>query len=361
MTTTPPASNDLAPLLRHLAAAQTLSQEQAQQAFDIIMDGQATDAQIGAILAALAVRPGGPTVDELTGAARAMRQRVRCVVVPTGMQVVDTCGTGGDHTGTFNISTAAALIAAGAGARIAKHGNRSVTSKSGSSQVLEALGVKLQVPDATLTHCLVEAGLCFCFAPAHHPAMKHVAAARQQLGFRTIFNLLGPLTNPAGAKRQVLGVYDPALTEPLAQVLRELGAVHAMVVHGKTIGSGDVSQGGSGLDEIATTGPTQISELKDGQITTRTLMPEDVGLEMAHIADLRVEGVEESAAAIRAILEGDAGPQRDIACLNAAAALVVAGVSPDLKQGFAAAGESLDTAAARKCLEALVKITNRAI
>ena len=246
------------PLLSQLAEGRPLGADQAYEAFETVMAGRATEAQIGSLLTALRVREGGPTVEELVGAARAMRRHATKVTVPTGTPVVDTCGTGGDHSGTFNISTAAALIAAGAGATIAKHGNRSVTSSSGSSQVLEALGVRLGVDDSVQQACLTEARICFCFAPAHHPAMKHAAPVRKQLGFRTIFNLIGPLTNPAGATRQVMGVYDPDLTEPIGRVLNELGAEHAMIVHG------------DGLDEITTTGPTRITELRDGQLTTTT-------------------------------------------------------------------------------------------
>ncbi len=334
------------PLLALLADGQTLGSEQAYEAFEHVMAGRATEAQIAALLTALRVRDGGPTTDEIVGAARAMRRHATKVTVPAGAAVVDTCGTGGDHSGTFNISTAAALIAAGAGATIAKHGNRSVTSNSGSSQVLEALGVRLGVDDAVQQRCLNEARICFCFAPAHHPAMKHAVPVRQQLGFRTIFNLIGPLTNPAGATRQVMGVYDPALTEPIAQVLMALGAEHAMVVHG------------DGLDEITTTGPTRITLLSEGKIQTQTLRPEDVGLEPVSIDALHAEGVDESAQTIRGILGGDPGPARDIAALNAGAALVVADLATDLSDGLLKACDAIDAGAAQAALEALVVITN---
>jgi anthranilate phosphoribosyltransferase len=337
---------DIPPLLRRLAAAQPLAEAQAHELFNAIMTGQATDAQIGSLLTALAVRPGGPSVEEITGAARAMRDHVTCVNVPSGVEVIDTCGTGGDHASTFNISTAAALIAAGAGAHVAKHGNRSVTSSSGSSQVLEALGVKLLVTGPTLTRCLEEARLCFCFAQAHHPAMKHAAPARQQLGFRTIFNLLGPLSNPAGAKRQLLGVFEPGLTVTLARVLQNLGATHAMIVHGE------------GLDEITLAGPSQVTRLERGSIETFTVTPEDFGLKRTPLEVLKVKNVEESAAMIRAVLAGEKGPARDIASLNAAAALVVAGQAASLPAGLQQAHHAIDTGAAKRVLEQLVQITH---
>jgi anthranilate phosphoribosyltransferase len=355
------ARMSLTAMLQQLAGGEPLSEAQAREAFSLVMSGQATGAQIGAMLMAMAVRDGGPTVDEITGAARAMREAAMKVVVPAGMEVIDTCGTGGDHTGTFNISTTAAIIAAGAGAVVAKHGNRSVTSKSGSSQVLEQLGVNLSPPEAgpeVLTRCLTEARICFCFAPAHHPAMKHAAGPRKELGFRTLFNLLGPLTNPAGAKRQVIGVYDASLTEKIAEVLKRLGTVHAMVVHGTTLGGPDVTEGGLGLDELTTTGPTRVTELKGGTITTRQLHPADLGLATATVGQLRIEGVEESAEMIRRILDGEKGPARQIAALNAAAALVVADCAKDLRMGLDLAFEAIDNGAAKRTLALLVKLTN---
>lgn len=336
----------LQPYLKTLAQGASLSQDDAYAAFEIIMTGRATDAQIGALLAAIAVRPGGPSVDEITGAARVMRQHAAAVTVPDGLDVIDTCGTGGDSAGTFNISTAAALIAAGAGAAVAKHGNRSVTSKSGSSQVLEALGVKLDVTPQTLTRCLEQARICFCFAPAHHPAMKHAIGPRKELGFRTIFNVLGPLTNPAGARRQVMGVFDEALTEPIAHVLAALGSTHAMVLHG------------SGLDEIALHGPTRISTAHNGEVTTTTIAPADLGFDATPIDALKVEGVEQSAAVIRNLLSGEKGPARDVATINAGAALLVAGIADDLKQGVQLAGEAIDSSKALAALNELIRITN---
>lgn len=337
---------DMQDLLGILAAGRPLSEPRAHEAFEHVMAGRATDAQIGGLLAMLTARPGGPTVEEITGAARAMRGRVRCVQPPPGVEVIDTCGTGGVGGVTFNVSTAAALIAAGAGAYVAKHGNRSVTSRSGSSQVLEALGVRLDVDDLTLTRCLAEARFCFCFAPAHHPAMKHAIGPRKELGFRTIFNLLGPLTNPAGARRQLIGVSGPDLTEPIARVLANLGAVHAMVVHGDH------------QDDLATTGPTRITTLRDGRITTDTITPERFGMERARLEDLMIDDAEASAAMIRAVLDGERGPARDIARLNAAAALVVAGIASDLQDGLTRAGEAIDSGTARQTLQRLIAITH---
>jgi anthranilate phosphoribosyltransferase len=348
----------LQPLLGQLVDGQPLSEQQAFDAFETIMTGQADPAQIGALLTAIACRAGGPTVDELVGAARVMRQHVAPVAVPEGIDVIDTCGTGGDHVGTFNISTTAALIAAGAGATVAKHGNRSVTSKSGSSQVLQALGVELDITPEQHTRCLTEARLSFCFAPAHHPAMKHAIGPRKALGFRTVFNVLGPLTNPAGARRQVIGVYDNALTELLAKVLKRMGAVHAMVVHGKTIASPDTTRGGGGLDEITTTGPTQITVVKNDRVETSELHPGDLGLKIASVSELQIDSIDASAKVVRSVLAGEGGPARDIAALNAAAALVVADLAGDLKEGLDQAYQAIDDGQARGVLQRLVAITN---
>jgi anthranilate phosphoribosyltransferase len=344
--------------LRQLAEAEPLNEQQAFDVFNVVMSGGASDAQIGALLASIQTRPGGPTVDEITGAARSMRQHATAVDVPKGLDVVDTCGTGGDHSGTFNISTAAAIVAAGAGATIAKHGNRSVTSKSGSSQVLEALGVKLDVDGDGLVRCLTEARICFCFAPAHHPAMKHAIGPRKELGFRTIFNVLGPLTNPAGAKRQVMGVYDDKLTEPIARVLKRLGAVHAIVVHGKSLAAPDRTEGGLGLDEITTTGPTRMTVLQNGSIETTDMHPADLGLRTASVGELRCEGVDQSAAIIREVLDGTEGPARDIVCLNAAAALLVADLAEDLPAGLEKARQAIDNGEAKATLDKLVELSN---
>jgi anthranilate phosphoribosyltransferase len=332
-------------VLRRVISADALTADEAQDVFAAIMSGHVTEAQIAALLTALAMRPTGPSAAEIIGAARAMRAVARPVPVPAGLSVIDTCGTGGDHSGSFNISTAAALVAAGAGAVIAKHGNRSVTSRSGSSQVLEELGVHLAVTDETLTRCLVEARICFCFAPAHHPAMKHVVPVRQQLGFRTIFNMLGPLTNPASATRQVLGVWSEPMTDLIASVLLQLGSVHAMVVHG------------SGLDEITTTGPTRIATVHRGSITTTTFTPQSLGIAPATADDLKAADVADSARIIRSVLGGERGPARDIVCINAAAALVVADVATDLSQGLTMAQRAIDSGAAKATLDRLIDIT----
>jgi anthranilate phosphoribosyltransferase len=284
-----------------------------------------------------------------------MRAKVAAVQVPDGLTVIDTCGTGGDAASTFNISTAAALVAAAAGrphgVAVAKHGNRSVTSRSGSSQVLETLGVRLKVAPQTLTRCLDEAGLCFCFAPMHHPAMRHAVPIRQSLGVRTIFNVLGPLTNPAGARRQVMGVFAPELTETLATVLGELGSEDAMVVCGRL---GEAGR----LDELSTGGPTRVSRLRNGGVQTSEVDPASLGLAPPPPGALQVDGPEASAAVVREVLEGRPGPARDIVVLNAAAALVVAGLAADLSAGLERAGQAIDAGEARQALDRLVAITN---
>ena len=334
--------------LAGLAKGEPLNRHQARAAFELIMTGQATDAQIGALLAAMQVRPGGPTVDEITGAAQVMREKLLPVAVPEGVEPIDTCGTGGVGGVTFNVSTTAAIIAAGAGAYVAKHGNRSVTSRSGSSQVLQALGVKLDVPVATVERCIAEARIGFCFAPAHHPAMKYAIGPRKELGFRTIFNLLGPLTNPAGARRQLIGTVSPTVADQLAHVLANLGAKRAMVVHG------------DGQDDIATTGETYIAHVDNGQVTSQTITPEQFGLARAKLGDLMIDGVEASAQAVRRVLDCESGPRRDIAALNAAGALVVAGLADDLVDALAKAQQSLDTGAAKATLQKLVDVTQAA-
>ncbi len=345
-------------LLEQLILGRPLNEQQAYQAFEQVMSGEAEQSQIAALLTAIQVRRGGGAGGEIVGAPPGLRPPPPCVAVPGDVDVIDTCGTGGDASGTFNISTAAALIAAGAGVHVAKHGNRSVTSSSGSSQVLEELGVNLQVEGDVLSRCLAEARLCFCFAPAHHPAMKYAVPVRAALGFRTIFNVLGPLTNPAGARRQVMGVFDDRLTEPIARVLDRLGSVHAMIVHGKTIARPDTTGGGGGLDEITTTGPTRITVLLNGEISTSELHPHDLDLELASVSDLRTESVAGSAEVVKGVLAGEAGPAREIAALNAAAALVVADHAADLKDGLAQARAALDDGHAQATLDKLIEITN---
>ena len=336
---------------------QTLTVDQAIEAFDLIMSGKAEPTQTAALLAMVQMR--GPTVDEIVGAATVMRRKAAIVSVPDGLTAIDTCGTGGDHAGTFNISTAAAIIAAGAGRSqgvcVAKHGNKSVTSKSGSSQVLDTLGVYLKASPTTLTRCLDQAGICFCFAPQHHPAMKHAGPVRADLGFRTIFNIVGPLTNPAGAFRQVIGVFDAKLTEPIARVLGRLGTIRAMVVHG-TIPDADGMHTDS-LDELSTCGPSRVTTLKDGQITTTEVDPTEIGLSLGHPSALKAEGPEQSAGIIRSILAGDNGAPREIASLNAAAALMVAGLADDLQDGLQMAFEAIDNGQAKAALDKLVELT----
>lgn len=335
-----------------LAGGRYLTVEQTARAFELIMTGQASPVQIASMLSMIQVR--GTSVDELTGAATVMRQKATRVTVPDGLTAIDTCGTGGDHGSTFNISTAAALVAAAVSrphnVAVAKHGNRSITSKSGSSQVLETLGVKLAVTGETQTKCLDEAGICFCFAPAHHPAMKHVMPVRQELGFRTIFNILGPLVNPAGASRQVMGVFAAGLTEPIAHVLKNLGSEHAMVVHG-------LLNDQNGLDELITSGPSQVSHLKRGEVTTYRVEPNKLGFKPGKPADLIVQDSAGSAKVIEQVLAGQAGHPRDVVCLNAAAALVVADLVLDLHEGVIAAQEAIDSGAARSVLDKLARIT----
>ena len=325
------------------ASGAPLSAEEAAAAFDAMMSGNATPAQIGGFLMALRVR--GETVDEITGAARTMRAKATGVAAPEG--AIDTCGTGGDAKGTHNISTCAAFVVAGAGVPVAKHGNRSVSSKSGSADVLAALGVNLEVTPETVGHCIAEAGVGFMFAPAHHAAMKHVGPSRAELATRTIFNLLGPLSNPAGAKRQLIGVFSPDWIEPLAEVLRNLGSEHVWVVHGS-----------DGLDELTTTGPTSVAELKDGAVTRFEVTPDEAGLPTAAPEDLIGGDAEVNAEAVRAVLGGDDSPFRHIVVLNAAAALIVAGKAANLAEGTTLAAQSIDTGAARDRLDRLVALTN---
>jgi anthranilate phosphoribosyltransferase len=334
--------NPLRDILLKLCRREDLTRDEATAAFEHVMSGEATDAQIGGLLVGLAAK--GSTVDELVGAATVMRGRAVRVAVPAGATVLDTCGTGGDVKGTFNISTAAALIAAAAGATVVKHGNRSASSKSGSADVLEALGVNLDGPPAA---CLAAANICFAFARSHHPAMRHVAAARSSLGIPTLFNVLGPLTNPAGARHQLLGVFAPELTERMAAVLRELGSARAWVVHAD-----------DGLDEISTMGPTRVTELRDVHVATWRLDPAELGIGYAPLAALQVDGVPAAAAAIRSVLAGDRGPMRDIALLNAAAALVVAGRADDLADGLVMAAAAVDRGDAGRTLDRLIAASN---
>ena len=331
-------------LLRSLMGGGSLSVEQAHGLFNQIMDGELSEAQIAGVLVALASK--GETVDEITGAAMAMREHARRIDAG-GRETIDTCGTGGTGLSTFNISTAAALVAAGAGACVAKHGNRTSTRASGSADVLATLGVNIDCDVEAEARCLAQAGCCFCFAVRHHPAMKYAAPVRKALGVRTIFNLLGPLTNPAGARRQLLGVFDAGLVEPIASVLRALGWVRAIVVHAE-----------DGLDEISTTAPTRLAELREGAISVRVVRPEDFHLPRASLKALSVKSPQESAERIRAVLAGRRGPDRDIVLLNAAAALTVADIAADIAAGIAPAEKSIDSGAAARALDKLVAVSN---
>jgi len=336
-------SQELRALIQKVSGGATLTEEEMRTALDQMTAGAATPAQMGAFLMALRVR--GETVEEITGAAQMLRSRMNRVGVPP--DAIDIVGTGGDSHGTYNVSTCAALIAAGAGVRVAKHGNRRVSSKSGASDVLAELGVKLDVPFDTISRCVAQAGIGFLWAPQHHPAMKHWAPIRGELGIRTIFNLLGPISNPGGVKRQVVGVFSWHWVEPIAHVLNNLGARHVWVVHGH-----------DGLDELTTTGATDVAELKDGKIEVFEVTPADAGLLPAKLSDLRGGDEKENAAAIRDVLAGKRTPLRDIAVLNAAAALIVADKAANLMDGAALAAHAIESGAARAALEKLVAISN---
>jgi anthranilate phosphoribosyltransferase len=337
--------------VRTLVDRRDLTRMEAAAAMDAIMSGAATSAQIAAFLTALRMK--GETVEELIGFAQVMRQKaakIRTrgeeVAALTGTDremLIDTCGTGGDATGTFNVSTATAFVVAGAGLRVAKHGNRSVSSMCGSADVVETLGISLDLTPQQVGRCVDEVGIGFLYAPLLHAAMKHVMPARREMGIRTVFNMLGPLTNPASANAQVIGVYAAPLTEPLARVLAELGTVRAFVVHGA-----------DGLDEISNTGDSRVSEVREGMVQTFTVRPEDFGMPRASIEDLRGGDREQNAQIIRDILDGEPGPRRDIVLMNAAAALVAGGKGRDLKDGVTLAAHSLDTHAARAKLDDLI-------
>ena len=330
------------PLLAKLVDGRILSADEAHAFFAACLRGEPTPAQVAAAVTALRIR--GETVEEIAAFATAMREAARTLDHP--YDAIDTCGTGGDGQHTFNISTAAALVLAGAGLKVAKHGNRAMSSKSGSSDVLSVLGVNLQAGPEQQRRSLDEAGIAFLFAPAYHGAMRHVGPVRAEIGFRTVFNLLGPLSNPAGARRQVMGVYDPRLLEPLAEVLGRLGATRAWTVHGQ------------GLDELTTTGETEVAEWKDGAVRRFTVTPEEAGLPRADLDDLRGGDAEENALALRALLDGASGAYRDIVLLNAAAALVVADRAADLAEGAAQAAAVIDDGRAAKALADLVEATN---
>ncbi len=330
--------------IQRLVEGEDLDETQTAAVVRRIMTGRATPAQIGGFL--IALRMKGETVDEITAAARVMRELVTTVPVDVP-HLVDTCGTGGDRSGTFNVSTTAAFVAAAAGAHVAKHGNRSVSSASGSADVLEAAGVRLDLSPEQVAECVREVGIGFMFAPRHHGAMRHAIGPRREMGVRTIFNLLGPLTNPAGADCQVVGVFADEWRRPLAEVLRRLGGRHVLVVHAE-----------DGLDEISIASPTRISELRDGRIEERVFSPEDAGLARRDgLGEVAAATVDESLALMRSVLEGRRGAARDIVLLNAGAAIHVAGLSESLEAGVARAAEAIDDGSARARLEALVERT----
>lgn len=333
----------LRPFLIKVVGGQTLDEAEAEAAFRILMAGQATPAQMGGLLMAFRMR--GETVAEITGAARVLRAEALAIRAPEG--AIDTCGTGGDASGTQNISTATALVVAGAGVPVAKHGNRAISSKSGSADVLEALGVNLAADLKQVKRALGQAKIGFLFAPRHHEAMRHVAEVREELGTRTIFNLLGPLANPAGARRQLLGVYSKAWVEPMARVLKNLGATRAWVVHGK-----------DGLDELTTTTTSYVAALAAGRVRTFEVTPEDAGLPRAKPEALKGKDARTNAKAIRDLLDGQEGPFRDIVLLNAAAALIVAQKAKNLREGVALAGQAIASGRAKRALAKLVAITN---
>lgn len=332
--------------ISRLIDRQNLEPEEAVRVMTAIMEGNASPSQIGAFLAALRMK--GETPAEIAAFARVLRQHAVRVSPVTQKTLVDTCGTGGDGTHTFNISTASALVAAGAGILVVKHGNRSVSSTCGSADVLSALGVNLAVDPVHQQEIVEQVGIAFLYAPAHHPAMRHVMTARQELGCRTVFNILGPLANPAGAQAQVLGVYTPDLTQPMAEVLRILGLSRAMVVHG------------SGLDEITTTGDTSVCELNSGILKTYTLNPGSFGINAASLADLRGGDPQENARIIREVLAGEHGASRDIVLMNAGAAIYAGGQARDLREGIEHATVSIDTGKAGASLDALIEATRSA-
>jgi anthranilate phosphoribosyltransferase len=337
-------TGDLKPLLGAVASGRSLSESEAETAFDIIMSGDATPSQMGAFLMALRVR--GETVDEIAAAARIMRAKAVTIEAPPG--AIDTCGTGGDASGSFNISTASALVVAGCGVPVAKHGNRALSSKSGSADVLMALGVNIDAEMSVVRACLWEIGLGFLMAPRHHSATRHVAPTRVELGTRTIFNLLGPLSNPAAARRQLAGVFAAEWVRPMAEVLGRLGGERAWVVHG------------GGLDELTTAGPTTVASLESGRVETFEITAADAGLPPARLADLSGGEPAHNARLMRELLTGAGGPLRDVVLLNSAAALLVADRAASLYDGVELAARAIDSGAARGVLEAVAARTNPA-
>ena len=324
----------------------SLSEAETSDVMNQIMTGEATPLQVASFLTALRMK--GETVEEITGAARVMREKAHRVNVGS-KNVLDTCGTGGDQKGTFNISTTSAFVVAGAGIAVAKHGNRSVSSQSGSADVLAALGVKVDAPKERVEECIAKIGIGFLFAPLLHEAMKYAVQPRRDIGIRTVFNLLGPLTNPALATHQLIGLYSGELVAAIAHVLKNLGSARAMVVHGM-----------EGLDEISLCGPTKVAELRDGQIREYTIEPGEVGMKRCQLEDLHGGNAEQSAAILRGVLQGDKGPARDVVLLNSGAALYVSGSAASIRDGMALAASSIDSGKARQKLEQLIQLTNAA-
>lgn len=335
--------SDFKALVAKVATGKALSMKQSRAAFDVMMSGEASQAQMGAFLMALRVR--GETVDEITGAASIMRDKVLPVAAPD--DAIDIVGTGGDGAGTYNISTCAALVAAACGLSVAKHGNRALSSKSGAADVLAALGVNIEIGPDRISECITKAGVGFMFAPAHHSAMRHVGPTRVEMGIRTIFNLLGPLSNPAGVKRLVVGVFSADWVEPLAHVLKNLGATRVWVVHG------------DGLDELTTTGPTRVASLENDEVTVFDVTPKDAGLPEAKLTALKGGEAAKNSEALSAVLAGKPGAYRDIVLLNTAAALIVSGKAKDLENGAARAAEAIDSGRARQHLDTLIRVSNQ--
>jgi anthranilate phosphoribosyltransferase len=336
-------TDDFKGLIAKAATGASLTREEAARGFDRMMSGEATPSQMGGLLMALRVR--GETVEEITGAVTVMREKMLRVAAPP--DAIDVVGTGGDASGSYNISTCAAFIVAGVGVPVAKHGNRALSSRSGAADVLAALGVKIELAPDAVGRCISEAGIGFMFAPAHHPAMKNIGPTRVELGTRTIFNLLGPLSNPAGVKRQMVGVFSRQWVEPLANVLKNLGSESAWVVHGS-----------DGLDEVTSAGPTHVAALENGAVRTFEIAPEDVGIARAMPEMLRGGDAEENARALLDVLKGRKGAFRDVALMNAAAGLIVAGRAKDLKQGFVLAAKSIDSGEAEGRLDRLIAVSN---
>lgn len=327
-----------------VVSGKSLSMEEAAQVMNEIMEGEATPAQFGAFVTALRLK--GETVDEIAGMAQIMREK--SLHVNAEGPLVDTCGTGGDASGTFNISTTAGFVVAGAGVKVAKHGNRAMSGACGSADVLEGLGVKIDLSPESVQRCLDEVGFGFMFAQRYHPSMRFAAGPRREIGIRTVFNILGPLTNPASAKSQVIGVADPSVGGKMAEVLGKLGSTHALVIHGN-----------DGLDEITLGDSTQVWELKNGKVTEHTLSPQDVGLQIASLEKVRVDGVEQSVEMLKGVLEGTPGPARDIVLINAAAALLASDRVSGIKEGIAMAAEAIDSGKARQSLESFIALSQK--